>query len=843
MENATPDQQLLFLCSTRPGNDLHLSLRSFYDRNTGGGGPTGLFIQLGGLTSEDVYALLQRLFYEAPGTPALHELAYIIVDKTQGNSFVVTHFIRQLELDGLIRYNKEAERWTWDIRQIQQHVGSSESVERVIVQYFEALDDYQRSLLITAASFGASHFELAVVLHAMDALADGEEGGTADEYKHDSPVRTMAQNIVALKVSIESGFVENVSPGVFKFSHDRIREAAYSLLPTGRERMQFHLKIGRHLQRWMDTEPEYGTSMTDSSIIMHAAKHLSLGADLLENTCERLDVAELNFTAAELAAKKAAFFPAMEYLRDGIRVLGPNAWAEHFEWCMRLHVALTRIEFNCGLLDQCNGTADTVIKNAKTFEQKKDVYNQKLLCLMQQERASEGVDLCLLILRGLGYSPPKRFFTLYVIRRYVKAESFLNKATDDDIRKLPELTDQNIEDQISILYRLGEWTFFGGPAIFYNLFAVDVICMIKEAGNHPLVTPMGLLVWGAIKFSESKFSECRRFASLAVEMAERLCTQHPLMLLRIKNLARFFSEAWYAPLQELVDPLLEDFQSVLALGGMEEYHLEGVNAPRFVFFCGRPLSTVRAECSKYMGVLRDYKRGFLWDICAPLAQAVANFMGESSSPSVLSGEFLDAGTLDRIENSAVETGRFQYQLYSTILAYHFGDLEGAESFIKAMRSDLYAEGIEPPGLSTRTFYTGLVYVALYRKTKRRKYKRQAIASYKLLAKWLQMGAGNCKYMKLILDAERASVQYAKYSPESVLTQFDEAIECASKMGVLHHEALACELASDFLARLSFVAEAKLLSYLKRSLACYEKWGGHAKVADLVSRYRRILGPS
>ena len=67
-----------------------------------------------------------------------------------------------------------------------------------------------------------------------------------------------------------------------------------------------------------------------------------------------------------------------------------------------------------------------------------------------------------------------------------------------------------------------------------------------------------------------------------------------------------------------------------------------------------------------------------------------------------------------------------------ILAYHFGDLKEAASFEKAMRKDLYAEGSEPPGLSTRIFYTVLVYLGLYRQTNRAKYKKNAMASKKIM---------------------------------------------------------------------------------------------------------------
>ncbi|KAG7344308.1 protein kinase [Nitzschia inconspicua] len=217
-------------------------------------------------------------------------------------------------------------------------------------------------------------------------------------------------------------------------------------------------------------------------------------------------------------------------------------------------------------------------------------------------------------------------------------------------------------------------------------------------------------------------------------------------------------------------------------------------------------------------------------------------MGDSNTASVLSGEILGTATLRRIEESKVDTGRFQYQLYSMILAFHFGEMEEAASFEKAMRKNLYAEASEPPGLSTRVFYTVLVYLALFRQSKRRKHKKKALSSYKILERWVSKGATNCAYMKSILDAEWWSIT-PKKGVEMVLEQYDRAVESATKMGHLHHEALACELAFNYLYKFPFIAKDKKIAYLKRSLACYEKWQGHAKVADLASRYKHFLEES
>lgn len=241
IENTTPDLQLLFLLATRPTNDLILSLRSFYDQNASGG-PQGLLIKLWELSEPEVCDTLQVLL-ELPTpseqgqqheqqqqqcTPDVRELAHIVIEKTQGNAFVVTHFLRQLELDGLIQFDETVQHFIIDIPKLTTHLNgsSSESVEQVIVKNMQLLDDFQRSLLMTAASFGASQFELVVVLQAMEALqrSDSEMSG---EVMHESVLREQLSQVetLLLRTSVQHGLLERLSYGHFKFSHDRIREA------------------------------------------------------------------------------------------------------------------------------------------------------------------------------------------------------------------------------------------------------------------------------------------------------------------------------------------------------------------------------------------------------------------------------------------------------------------------------------------------------------------------------------------------------------------------------------------------------------------------------------------
>ena len=256
--------KLLLICATRPHpqHEYHVAESDHLFR-----------IQLEELSPTQICHLLEILLEKENDTTAtaittrspsespsnqqnLQNLADAIYDKTLGNAFVVTHFIRQLEISGFIYYVDDADNddklpmigvegddgstttmgcyagcWMFDLEQILQKMeGCSETVEEVIVTRLKSLDKNQRQLLVTAASFGVSYFELSVIVHAIKAMEDdGDEDDVANEdIRYSSPfqVRASMTDIGSLlDVSIQNGFVEQVSPGIFKFSHDRIRDA------------------------------------------------------------------------------------------------------------------------------------------------------------------------------------------------------------------------------------------------------------------------------------------------------------------------------------------------------------------------------------------------------------------------------------------------------------------------------------------------------------------------------------------------------------------------------------------------------------------------------------------
>src|SRR5208337_3441246 len=104
----------------------------------------------------------------------------------------------------------------------------------------------------------------------------------------------------------------------YRFLHDRVHQAAYSLLSES-ERQAVHHQLGRHLLERADE-----STLADS--VFDIVNHYSLCVELLVRREERRKVAELNLLAADRAKDSTAYELAREHAVAGAALLPDDAW-------------------------------------------------------------------------------------------------------------------------------------------------------------------------------------------------------------------------------------------------------------------------------------------------------------------------------------------------------------------------------------------------------------------------------------------------------------------------------------------------------------------------------------
>ena len=151
-------------------------------------------------------------------------LAQLIHDKTAGNPFFVIQFLYALAEEGLVRFDHDARCWCWDLDRIQAKGHTDNVVD----------------LMIGKADPPAGR-------DAESRCSSWPVSATSPRSRHSrsSSVAPEQQVHAALWEAVRQELVEHQT-GAYRFVHDRVQEAAYSLI-ADEQRAALHLQIGRQL--------------------------------------------------------------------------------------------------------------------------------------------------------------------------------------------------------------------------------------------------------------------------------------------------------------------------------------------------------------------------------------------------------------------------------------------------------------------------------------------------------------------------------------------------------------------------------------------------------------------
>ncbi|MCA1993408.1 MAG: serine/threonine-protein kinase PknK, partial [Coleofasciculus sp. S288] len=171
-------------------------------------------------------------------------LAKLIQIKTEGNPFFINEFLKSLYSEKLLNFDRSQRRWQWNLERIKAR-GITDNVIELMANKIKQLGAIAQRALQLAACIG-SQFDvqtLAIVLEkspnetALDlheAVAENLVIPLSDAYKAVGEWDSQKLND-SLAIAVE-----------YKFAHDRIQQAAYSLIPT-QEKQAIHWQVGRLL--------------------------------------------------------------------------------------------------------------------------------------------------------------------------------------------------------------------------------------------------------------------------------------------------------------------------------------------------------------------------------------------------------------------------------------------------------------------------------------------------------------------------------------------------------------------------------------------------------------------
>ncbi len=767
-------------------------------------------------------------------TEKLNSLAELIFSKTGGNPFFITQLLSTMHSEKLLTFDFTLGAWQWDIREIETAGIADYSVVELVARNLQKLPEETQQVLKLAACIG-NRFRLenlAIVrgksgsetaADLWDALQAGLILPMSDAYKI-----PLVEESDSGRQSDGDGVASRAQyPISYRFLHDRVQQAAYSLIPDSQKK-QTHLKIGSLLLN--STAP---SEIAEN--IFDIVNQLNIGVEFITNQSQRDELANFNLMAGKKAKSSAAYEAALKYFNSGIGLLPEPAWQNHYDLIIELHLEALELSYINTDFERAFQLSEVIVFRAKHLLEKVKVHELKVIFYFNQDQAQDSIDIALEALNLLGIHIPKLPKKINILIELLLTKLALRNKQIEDLLELPPMTDPNKIAAIRILTNMSPAAFVVAPNMFPLIIFKMVILSLKY-GNAPLSSfayaNYGVIQCGVLGDMNAGY----RYGQLAQALLERFHTN--LHNSQISLIFNCFIRHWSEHIRASLIGFIEGIQSGIETGDVNNACYCASFYSNYIFLSGEPLESVETKQTQYIQMLVNYQNKFMIYQARVGAQVILNLQGKTANPCLLTGEMFNEETmLPALIHSQNNLVIFVVYLYKSWLHYLFKDYaNAAENAITASNySDAVMSMLYVP---IHNFYYSLTLLALYptaSKTKQKQYLKQVASFQKKMKHWAVNCPENYQHKYDLVEAEKARV-LEEY--EKAAQYYDRAVKGASENEYIHEEALANELAAEFYWANGRNKVAQ--TYLIDAYYGYIHWGATAKVKHLESEYPLVF---
>ncbi|MEG4584348.1 AAA family ATPase [Microcoleus sp. MOSTC5] len=775
---------------------------------------------------------------KCPETLAL-PLSQLISQKTQGNPFFATQFLKALHQDRLIQFTPPTPPyqggatggWQCDIAQVNQQAVTDDVVVFMGFQ-LRKLPTSTQQILQLAACIG-NQFDLATLAIVSEkseietsadlwkALQEGLILPLSDVYKFyqgEENERLVVSN-------------QNTSQQIakYRFLHDRVQQAAYSLIPD-EQKTATHLKIGQLLQQKF-------SELEQEEKLFDIVGHLNQGIELITQAEKRQALAQLNLKAGQKAKNSTAYAAARVYLQTGIGLLEINCWQSQYELTLKLYVASAEAAYLNADLDGMEEMAAVVLQSAQTVFDKVKIYEIQIAALTARSQMLGAIAVGREVLAQLGVELP----TEVDETKIGKALQDLNHQLQDreiaGLIDLPMMSDRTAIAAMQLLGALSTPVIQGMPGLL-PLLGATMVRLSLQFGNAPVST-VGYVIHGMVLCTFLGEVEAGyKFGRLALSLLERLNT--PSMKSNTLNLFGSLIQHHQESLLATIPVLKDSYTAGMETGDFLFAGYSMTACMTIALLAGVDLDTLASEFVVYSAALAQVKQDSAHIYLGITGQTIKHLRETVNQPDCLMGNAYDETVmLPKHQQDNELTPLALVYIYKLLLAYSWGNYQAALDYITQVK--LYLMAISGMFVvPVFHFYAALTYLVLFPtqpQPEQAEMLAQAETHQTILHQWAQNAPMNYLHKWYLVEAERHRVLGNK---AEAIEHYDRAIQLAKENQFLNEEALANELAAKFYLDWGKVRIAQ--EYMTNAYYGYTRWGAKAKVADLETRYRQLLAP-
>jgi PAS domain S-box-containing protein len=777
-----------------PGHPLKQSIEAI---RRAGGAPQE--IVLSALPLDEIAHLVTEALHCPPAEAA--PLARLVWDKSGGNPFFTRQFLATLAEERLLQFDAGDGAWRWNLTRIRAK-GFTDNVADLMVGKLARLPQETQDALARFACLG----------NAADAATLGI---VLEQPAHGVPA--------LLRAAEQAGLVWRQEDR-YSFLHDRVQEAAYSLLPEA-ARAATHLAIGRRLLACLPREAVVER-------VFEVVSQLDRGSELITQPEERERVAELNLMAGQRAKAAAAYATALTYLGAATALLPADGWQRCYPLSFAIELAQAECEFLTGdpaqadtrLAGLAQRAADLVDLAAVTC-----LRGQIFMTLGRLDRCNE-VSLDYLRRVGIAWSSPATDED--VRQEYERLQARIDGRPIEAFLDLPAMDDRIAAATLNVLNEAF------APACFSDknlscLVALRAGNLSLEHGNGEASSAAYAMLAAVLGSHFGDYQSAFRFGELGVALVER--DQVARFKARVYMAFGLSVNFWLRPLRSSLDY----FQRCIAAAhrvGDPTYAAYGYHRTTAALLAsGAALTEVQHAAELALDFARRARFGLLTFVNTDLLRLALTLRGETPVFGSFDGpDFDEHAFAQQLE----EDPRLAYALcrhaVRTLQArYLAGDPAGALAAVAKVQDLLWMLQSSFEGVEHRCF-SALAHAALWDTAgadERPAHLQAVAASHERLQQWAAHCTENFADIAALVGAERARLEGRELE---ALGLYEQAVAAARASGFVHNEGLACECAARFSLSRGWALAGQ--AYLEQARDAFSRWGAAGKGRQLEANY-------
>ncbi|NML60992.1 AAA family ATPase [Massilia sp. RP-1-19] len=734
-----------------------------------------------------------------------YPLMCLINEKTGGNPYFTIEFLSELTIESLLHFDAGTAAWTWDAPRIAAK-GYADNIVHLMVGKVKRLPVAAQQSLKQLACLGniAQFATLAIVRKC------------PEEQIH-----------TAFEDAAKAGLIVRLG-AAYQFSHDRVQEAAYALIPPAL-RADAHLRIGRHLLAAGVAEPT-------AEWIFAVVNQLNYAVDLISDVNEKNTLRELNISAGLRAKAGIAYGAARDYLAQAAALTATDSWAQANAATLELHLLLAESEYLVGNFAAADQLFKLMLDNACSDLDRARIYSLRMKVYQVGNSYNQSFEFALEALRlfGVGFPESDEAIQTAADAEFRAVRENLRGRQIGELLDAPTADSPEVRAIIDLLVDAVPSAYNGRPKLFplVVMRAVNYSLQFGHTDQSSYAYAVHALMLVGVY---GEMAQAFEFSEMALRLNEKF--KNVRLRGTLLHLHGDHVNFWRRPFATGIPILEQGFRACLEVGDLVYAgHLAFLSVWQAIERGDEigAVSMLAADNSKFA---RQSHNDAVRETIELELQFLACLQGRTSAPLMFDAAgFDECCSLAILERAAFGCGLAFHPIMKQMLAVVFG--RHSEALIFARQAEpMLAAAMATPIEASHHFYYALTVTALYPEAplqERQQFTSIVKDKLKRLKHWAENCPENFQDRYALVRAEVARIENR---PDEATEWYEKAIRSARDNGFVHIEALASELAAQFYAARGFETIAH--AYLREARYCYHRWGAQGKVEQLDQYYPHI----